>query len=884
MKLRLNLLNLNSLYLYASGIDIRFFYTSMFQTEEEIITPTKVNSGDSFALVDDYGWLSIHPTTGVITATSTDLISGRFEVSVEITNGGSTKVQDLTISVYYANSETWSKNDTSFALGEVNKSVPISGNSLQTNYKVPASIGDSFWHYINFYKTTYSHNDSDIVIVDDKLETTTVLEEDGKGYNYNLTHGVITDQGKFDINVLESATFDRKIFTYDPATKTVAYNTVVVPTSFGGEESQINLNRYYPNEAFINGNDGSYLKVGKYNTLTRAFTDLGQVGSSRTNPRALGIAGDNTYFYSVVGREPNVQLYQTTHDGVTETLLATTTDNLGDIELQQYRWGVRAKFKGVSGYADGYWYIYNDTITDGTDADNPPWTPGDAVADFSGPEEYVRGHVSDIDIKSEDSNGDVIAYVDNDAGTTEYNYNIRTYPASLFNITTATNNNVVIAGADYAGMVEVDTSDYTQYNFNAHASRIRFTKIGIYIYFSGYPSWSTYRYNTVTNEIKFLGYAGGIYAPSSGHFVQGMANHNGIVYETGVQHRIGESGCIAYFDPNNFAGTIGGFSNQNDPSSTPDLSDYGFNNCVVIGDELVVPAYIISGSSVTEALLYIFDIATEKFVRTIPMGTDITTTGFIVGVSDTEIFGITAKPDGSAVMYKVDISTDTIVYKKYPADLRSTLIQDDKQVIEQSIFFEDGFVYSNIYDGSSTYHMVKIDHIIGGIEFLGTIANEPFTITPNGNGYIVSSAGDFKEKALLTSVDNMPMVVLVPGAEMMTYPDFSGDEFVNGSDWTLGGGQWTFADTGGSDHFYSNIGITADVTYRVEIDVESVVGSSTVKIRFGSSDDVYFDVGESTTDITIDSGSVSGNISVLVGSRTGIVLNSLSIKPLVNSL
>ena len=873
------------------------------------VLATGVRGTVTYTLEDGYTWI-VMATDGSYTATSTVLTSGRFKPDVTVNdNYGETVFSEkFVISVYYDNTLVYEKNDTTLVLAPTDKGEMVKTANGYTSLRVPAAIDSTYWHWIIFYKEAYATTGLDTAVIDqtdsNPITAVSVINEPTIAYGFNNIRAVRSDEGNLYVDAFDSSTSKRVITVYSPAgdaglsytAKNIYHNQVTVGVNFGGEESQVNVHPY-SREILINGNNGGYTHVGAIDTSDNSFRYIKQTGQSGDGVKALAVAGDETYVYSVSGRSPISNLHRTAYDPVTHAIgatsvIASTTNQYGDIDLVQRRGGVYAEFRGVSGYVDGNYWLYEGAITLVVDLENgQPWPDYDGYGDTIGSEYPALGAYSSCLIGDVPTNGDTSATVTTATVPTIYDYNVTTYVYRLFNTITATDSSIIAAAYDYAGIAHIDTKDFSKKDLDSHVSRIRMLcHSNGKIYYGGYPSQGIYEYDPINKtDPVFLGYAGGEESASKGHYIQGMAEgSDGLVYITGVQYRVGDSGTVAWFDPDDFAGTISGFTDivAATPPGDADLLDYGFNNCVAIGDKIIVSTHQPSGSGATTSKIFVLDTSTKAFTAKYALDASLTTTGWIVAVNDTEIVGATTTDGSDAIIYKMNITTGTVVYQYSYTNMRTDFIIDTFQTKMFNIELgTDGYVYYVSYSGESKYLLIRVEPSTGGVEFMGTMSNDAFTIMPNGDLYIVGNAdGHLYQKLGMFNIDNMPPVEWVLGAEMMTYPNFSGDEFADGTDWTIdtGIGTWTFNDIGGSDHLNSASLLTKGDTYEIALGMDSITGASELRLKVGSLDNLYFPVGTNTFTITLDEASTTTNMAFLVGAATNIVLSSFSVKLLTN--
>lgn len=535
---------------------------------------------------------------------------------------------------------------------------------------------------------------------------------------------------------------------------------------------------------YVASGSGASTNVGYIDTALETYTFLANVGLSGSGRRALHVASDATYIYHVSGREPTVDLYQIAIVGGAQTLLASTTDNLGDIDLTQKANGVLADFRGVTGYSDGYYYLFEGALTfSATGTDTPPYPLTQNAWDASPTELYaVTGYDPLIYNQQLVPNalGECYASYTSKADSiaTAYTWTVTTYPLALQSLLAYEPDKVFVGIGSYGGLCNIDTNTLSNETVpRVDASRIQFVEIPDgRILTSGYPSQGIFISDPTVSPLAItaLGYGNTL---TSGHYTHGMCYLNGLVYFVGIQHRVGDSGCIGWFDPDDFAGAgSGGFSDEADAS----LLDYGFRNCVVINDTwIAVSTYLETGTLETTPQIFIFDTTTKTFSKTIGISASLNTGGQIVAVSTTEIVGVTRSPTEELVIYKINVVTNAVEWIHTITGLKHAGLEiGPSSVLYDCKLSTNGkYVYANVAIGTFEGAIIRINIVNGGVELVGTTVDRAvFTLDDVGTLYKVKPSTERVEKVTgLATVNNMPLVSYGIGAEIVPTPNFDSD-------------------------------------------------------------------------------------------------------------
>jgi len=845
----------------------------------------------TFSLVNDYGWLSINVNTGEVTATSTDLISGRFPVTIVEDDAGVITNHNTEIAVYGpSGSITLQNNQTPLIRND--DGVQLASSSTFFANQITKSSTSTEWKVIYFYREKYGSVPMDVIVIDDELGTVSQQVQSNTSYNYsyNGAVGVRSDQWKmYFIGV--HTTLHNTLSTYDPATDTFVWDAVPGMTMMQGQ-SAIEIAPISRDIIFY-ATSGGYGQLCSINTTTNAFTFLTAVGNvARDVPRATSLGLGQDYIYTSLGRTPNVELYQTTYDGLTSTLIASTTDNLGDIKLTQLTGGAVAEFTGVVGYADGDYWLHQNTIVAVTNIDVPPWTNptpyniyGSELPEAAGTP-YSFNYAQRV---APDGTGQIT--VNTDGIATNYPITVTTYPFEINNIIQSAPDKVLAGGVYYSGLTEYNVDTNTQFGFfDATTSRTEMVSMpNGDVVFGGYPSQYTHIKPFGVASSTVLGYLGGDTGPTRGHYHQGLCiGIDGLVYSSGVQYRVGDSGTIGWFNPYDFENTKDGFSGETDIR----LLEYGLNNCVAVGDKIIVSSYIVSGSLETAALVFVFDTVTKTFTATHSLGTDLKSTGWIVKVSDTDIFGVTALQDveKTCVVYRMNIVTGAILYKIQYGGVRYQQSEDTFQAHAKPVKLgADGKVYFTSYGIAPNFSLVRVDPSIGGVELLGNITGQDIIeLMDNGDIYFGATSGNMYNMSIANLPDVMPPIRVAPS----TVHEFPYTDFLAGSGVGVFVGGWSWDSVGGRVIRTAQAGTAiADFSfmpniimgqkYRVTMTIDSITGGDGLLSPTILGNDRYnIGAGVYTQDIIAS----TNYIRVTAGDNEGVAISALTVNALLNDI
>jgi len=843
-----------------------------------------------YSLQDDFGWLTIDSVTGDISVMSTPLIKGKFPIVVIEDNEGDITNHLITLSIYKEDlTSNGQRNDA--VLNTINHGEKIKGTATYFNDSIPKSPTSVYSYHFTFFREKYGSTPMEVALVDTENSTITQILEDTHGISFNAGINVYrTDEWKLWMYGLKIGD-TRRITIFDPETGTFDWDAIPIPNNFYGEEAHMTL-APIDRHIYINGTNNGYIELGKINTTTRELEVLTQIGNTfRPNARAKELAVGQNYIYNVIGNEPNQELYQTTFDGLTTTLIASTVDQFGEIQLKQDRWGVVATFKDVVSYADGDYFIYDDKIELLIDQDNTPWTSFDGIYSGYGPELYEAVGTLPVNLNNWDVDVNGTGTIDITSGgvSTVYDIavNVFNFPIDSLRFT---DGNTLTVLSDYNGNIDrntttnIDGPKYTNHTAGTASCKLANGDL----VFTGYPSQGV-GFKKVGETIStIVGYAGGISA-STGHHSQGIVEGaDGLVYVSGCQYRTGESATLAWFNPNDFYNTL----NWVNPLIDVTLQEYAFNNCLAMGNKIIIPAYIISGSSETNARVFEFDTITKTFTNSFIIGTDILNAGFIVALNDDEIMGVTGSLDSPSnmIIYRLNIKTGVIVYKKTYSDVRNwTPHQLFPLYNPTPVIHPNGYMYVSNYLELNiiTPFLLKINPENGGIEGLGSLDdNNVFEIDPvTGSLYIGQRGGSLLEYDVTLNTTMQPSV-LIPGIDIMSFPNCDGDEWTNGDAWIndASAGTWTFNNTG-SDFMYIGSKLIAKQLYELTVTIDSLLGVSYIGINFGAGRTYYFEEGTTTIQTITTDNPVNTTLAFLLSpGLTDAIISQISIKPLIETL
>jgi len=856
---------------------------STFQGGLITLTPAGDTTLSTFVLENDYGWVSFDTNTGIATAQSTDLISGKFTLSITETSPDGVFTHTIDIKVY-GDENNISLQSNTVALPREDLGQPIKTSNNFFNAQIPKSPTSTEWKWIFFVREKYGSTPMDVIIIDDELGTVTqqVQADPALGFEYNGgVDKLRSDEWKLYIHGPSSGGFYH-ISVFDPATNTFDWDAVTGMNAFSGQGAM--AIDPTTRKLIVYGIGAGVGQLGEVNTATNVFTFLTTVGTSVTDPRGTSLAVGQDYIYTVLGRTPTSRLYQTTKDGITQTLIASTTDNLGDIVLTQLRWGVKATFTGVVGYTDGDYFLYNDTITAVVNPDIGPWTNQDGQPEFLGSEILVAAGTpySSAGMGPIPSSGSSVIGVATDGVNNQYPVTVATFPYALSNLVQSSVDKMLLSARNYGGWSDYNFKTLTEYtNYDASASRIEVVKMpNDDIVSGGYPSQILFIKPANATDKTFIGYLGGDNGPTRGHYFQGFCiGSDGLVYGSGVQYRVGDAGTIGWFNPYDFDNTKGGFSNE----TYALLADYGMNNCVAMGTKIIISSYVVAASIATNSLIFVFDTATKTFTGTHILGTDTTNSGWIAKVSDTDIVGITSlpDPDKSLVIYRMNAVTGAIVYKRTFLSLRYLHAYNEHQAMFKPFELgKDGCIYTTCYSDNSLFYLIRIEPSIGAIEILGSISSEERLRLEDKTDdiYFGTDSGNLYRASNQSLPAIMPPSVLELQPEYLLSPTLDVLEWTLGLGWSHSLGTYVFDSAGGTGALSLSATLGKDRKYRMTIDTTSIVG--TLLYREFTRILQYISAG-GVTQIDVVMELEGGQLNFVTTLTTSAVLNAISIQELM---
>jgi len=852
----------------------------------------------TYSLVTDFNWLSIDENTGVISVNSTEYISGRFPVVVVEDDAGTITNHDISLSVYFDEDTVMGKSESPVFNYTDHDELVKSANQYGA-VSMPKTPTSNYYNWLFPYREDYSTLPIDLVFCEDEFGVVTQSTNDNTGYALNNISLTRSDEWIGYIYSFSGTDSKRRVITWNPSDNAMNFDAVELGVEFGGEEAHLTVHpitRDFIHSGVYNG----FAHIGRIDTATNISTYIGQVGTTaRLNPRSLDVGAGQDMLYAVVGREPTTELYSMALDGSTSTLIVATTDSTGDIDIIQLAGGVVVVMSGVEGYTDGLqYYVYNGELTalaNNSDYVNAPW-PSTGLYEYRGSEKQHSAPASSgYPEPSVPSTGVTSATVITDGVSTTFNYTVRTYSYRLFSMIKDSNDNLFIASGDSAEVLTYNPITRTTIDRSPlvpSKTKSVLLSNGDIVY-GGYSSAVTYLKTSNEDTYTLLGLAGGGDSGSLSHYYCGIERDNeDTVYCIGVQYRIGDSGGIGWFNPYDFENTLTGLN----PADFAPMQDYGFSGSTKIGDKIIISAYLIATATATKSALFIFDMTTKTFDPIIELFDDIAFTGAIIKVSNTDIFGITALSDGtsSAVIYRVNTVTGEVIYRRNLGDMRYMMEQQPtgaSEIFNQLVVDDEGFIYTVIDRGSTAeVFLAKIDPSIGGVELLGTVpTNENCLEIINGNLYCCDFLKQFREVQKVDMPTTLPPSVLETGVEVMTYPDLKGAEFGAGSAWSndATAGTWTFNRANGDTYFYKgNLGLEAGETYEVNVNIESITATSNNYLNFSMQGAQYYPtVGVFKTIVLMPSVLTGNELNISsFNDVTGAVINSISIKKLVNAL
>jgi hypothetical protein len=644
-------------------------------------------------------WLSIDPSTGVITATPGEDDLGHYAFRVAVSDGSVTvESEAMEIGVFIPLADVRQAVVDTENLGVTIPHTLISDTPVESvlskanDYRViQDSNGD--WHILQFYMENYggfneviSINTGTGNIVHHKLDehiqnmhSPTSLIHDGKLYFAQWKYG-----NSITINV------------YDPDTQTFSFNPYTIPDTIAGEYKPMSLNM--DGNIYLGGiwepTWGGATAVS-LNPSTGIVTDYGQFDDNSAFVNF--IAADTTHVYAGTGNPARVVARNKTTGA--ESILATSNStSYGACRVYPATNGAIGYTKQSDGTVE-YFYLYNGqkygsyTSESEMQLATAPWggtgytevaqNPSMNYPEIDNTAAILGSKSNTMWFRPYERIGDTGATAE-EAGWQSFNYNVDVYPIDIRKFIALENGNIFGTGKDYSGWF---MSDGVTSNFlgRAHISPYAIVEHSNgNIYFSGYPSGTTWEYNpaqpwTQKNadvytplspmpnfddqslNPRFIGYTKTYTGTSKNHVA--IEAQNGLVYIVGERERLeGEGGTLSWYNP--VTGEMDGiweiFSNYKTEIMT---STHDGRYLIISGDP--VTDTILGKPKPTVARFFVFDTKNNTIINTIDQ--DFSTPASIVGVGN-YVYGHITGPDNSTWtehrIFKMDPLIGTKVWEK----------------------------------------------------------------------------------------------------------------------------------------------------------------------------------------------------------------------------
>ncbi len=603
-------------------------------------------------------------------------------------------VQDLTVQSYDSPVQTTEYDTPAWD--------NMAGDYLDT--MVPDPDGQN-WHLVRGYRRAYWWEQR-VVTINTKTGNVNIQDHSTAGESWHQ-HTSVVANGKLFVNVLAHPGIIQRVHAYDPVSGAWSFNAVTIPSHFQGLTHPMELgtdNMIVCAGTYENGDGTSYPTCATINPQTLEFTEYGKIGSidySQYLAVAYGysVGGDATHIYVAAGKYQWQLIAVRKSDGQQTTLL-TTAPGSGGISVYQGRYGVVVYGSGLEGgYANGYYVVQNGVL--GSSASNPetivdPFGAGTTFCfDETKENEYFPA-LPEVDFSSAETGG-----ADNtvwfrraadssltggatpqDDGWERFDFTVPVYPQYINNMYMLGNDKLFVLGDNYSGYALFDPDTNTGQHLGQLPNISPYDMIqhpNGRLYFTGYAGSPLYEYDPALPWTQNLGtgddprdlppdyddpshnprFIGQLSSESGAKKSYAIAVANNKVYIGGNWIREGDRGGLAWYDP---------ATGQADGTWQP-FRTYRIRDLETIGTKLIistetVPDDLLELPTPTSGKIMVWDTVTDTLISTIDAVPESEHTGYITAVDDEHIMGITTNYPTETFIYKVNINTGAVVFRK----------------------------------------------------------------------------------------------------------------------------------------------------------------------------------------------------------------------------
>jgi len=696
-----------------------------------------------FTLIGAPSFVSVDENSSMILSAPTDTDIGDHFFQAKIAQSTQPAViYDIKLAVYMKYTDLLSGLESAPSLIVENLLSPVSTNDTAEHAIVPNSNGVD-WNILKPYRKMYWENESLVMIDSASGSINTLQIEESNTYNWKFLHStivnnklVISGQAKIpDPNGANqfATKWTTKVHVYDPATNSTSLNAIKLPAEI------------VPSSHFIEkGMNGKLYGTGLYDINTNLLTcyeidmdayeadpvnyvakDFGPVGVAQTilGAQALGIFADETHVYLTEGTKPYYLIAINISTGVQTILLETTVED-GFIALQGSAYGAIVQGKNlINGISDGDYFLYNGALIAppaGVHIENatPPW-PGDNYVYGTKVDEVGLSDKPEIlYFQAERGIADkriwyrpaaqigTAGLTPEEAGWRKFEFTSDVFAQNIQRLDLLPNGKFFGAAVSYGGMFLYDEDQNSssfagQYGLSHYST----TVVGDLVYVSGYPNGPLYEFNT-SKPINRDGYnfntSDGTFEPILGsdkstelnprfigHLESVAGIHkvftstegeNGKVYFGGKFERNGIGGGLAWYDP---------ITNSIDGYSAP-FNDYQIISMTSSLDKKYIIISTLGVNTATEGKIFVVSSVTNQIVSSFKPMPNASSTGFIVGTSNTEVVGISYDKidNNKAYIYKINIITGQVLKTREIA-ARVAFVNDTNQLTGKGLIRDE---------------------------------------------------------------------------------------------------------------------------------------------------------------------------------------------------
>jgi len=692
-----------------------------------------------FTLIGAPSFVSVDENSSVILAVPTDGDIGDHFFQAEIVQASQPAVvYDIKLAVYMKYTDLLSGLESAPSLIVEDLLSPVSTNDTAEQAIVPNTNGID-WNILKPYRKKYWENESLVMIDSASGDINTLHIPESNTYNWKFLHSTIANNklvisGQAKIPDPDGANqfatkWTTRIHVYDPATNSTSLNAIKLPAEM------------VPSSHFIEkGMNGKLYGTGLYDANTNLLAcyeidmdayeadpvnyvakDFGPVGVAQEilGAQALGIFADETHVYLTEGTKPYYLIAINIATGVQTTLLETTVED-GFITLQGSAYGAIVQGKNlVNDISDGDYFLYNGELIAppaGVRIENatPPW-PGDNYVYATKVDEIGLSDKPEIEyFQAERGIAEkriwyrpsaligTAGLTPEEAGWRKFEFTSDVFPQNIQRLDLLPNGKFFGAAVSYGGMFIYDEGQNSssfagQYGLSHYST----TVVDDLVYVSGYPNGPLYEFNT-SKPINRDGYnfntSNGTFEPILGsdksaelnpRFIGHLESVAGIhkvftstegekgkVYFGGRFERNGIGGGLAWYDP--ATDSIDGYSAP--------FNDYQIISMTSSLDKKYIIISTLGVNTATEGKIFVVSSATNQIVSSFKPTPKASSTGFIVGISNTEAIGISYdKVDNNkAYVYKINILTGEVLATR-EIGARVAFVNDTNQLTGKAL-------------------------------------------------------------------------------------------------------------------------------------------------------------------------------------------------------